>query len=294
MNKLLTIIGLILIIISILIWLFSIYITPKKTILGKVLFYCAIVLITISQLIKDPLHEHLVTKKVKPIIPKTYAHIWISMTTIPERLTHEWFRNNLLHTIDMAKVLDATIILQIPTKSTKNVIYNVPENIKSLESKYFKINNCGIDEGPITKILPVLRDQNIHPTDDIIIVCDDDIYYKNDTFIWLVKSALTQKDAVHVMCSKTLEGYQGFAFRKNVLEGLLNIHRPSSCFRIDDDVIEEYIRQHKIELVVAKKGEWNCSMSKTKTDSHPEWFELKFDDRVPLVKQCIKDLGKLV
>lgn len=96
------------------------------------------------------------------------------------------------------------------------------------------------------------------------------------------------------MCTNSLEGFKGFAFRKHVLEGLVHIKRPPSCFRIDDDIIAEYIRQHKIELVVAKSGHWTCSMDQKATDTHPKWEELASDDRTLMVKNCIKDLGQLV
>ena len=227
-----------------------------------------------------------------PEIP-AHEHIWISMTTVLERLKHPWFRKNLIRTINMAKNLKATLILQIPTKLTKGTPDHVLENIKSLQGPHFKINNCGEDEGPITKILPALRDKNIH-SDDIIIVVDDDIVYKNDTFIWLVKSVLKQKDALHVMCGALVEGYKGFAFQKHVLKGLLHIDRPPSCFRIDDDLIGEYVRQHKIEVVVAKKGNSTCSMDQKETDTHPKWTELGSDIRPTMARKCIKDLGKLV
>ena len=253
----------------------------------NILFFLGIVLISVSQLIKED-NEKFVTE-----IPKTDEHIWISMTTIPERLKDPWFRKNLVRTINMTKALKATLILQIPTKSTKGIPYNVPGSIKSLQGPYFKINNCGEDEGPITKILPALRNQNIQ-RDDIIIVCDDDVVYKKDTFSLLVISVLKQKDAVHVMCNNSLQGYKGFAFRKHALEGLVHIKRPPSCFRIDDDIIAEYIRQHKIELVVAKSGHWTCSMDQKATDTHPKWEELASDDRTLMAKNCIKDLGQLV
>ena len=246
-----------------------------------VIVFIAMVLLGIGQLLNNTTGDGYSVSRTR--------HIWISMTTIPERLKDPWFRKNLVRTINMAKDLEATLILQVPTKSTKGVTYNVPESVKFLQGPHFKINNCGKDEGPITKILPALRDKNIH-YDDIIIVCDDDIVYKNDTFDLLVTSVRKQKDAVHVMCEKTLEGYQGFAFRKPVLDGLLHIKRPPSCFRLDDDVIGEYIRQRKIELVVAKKGDWACSHHQKETDTHPKWTELGFDDRTHTTPKCIKDL----
>jgi len=220
---------------------------------------------------------------------KNVKSVWITMTTIPERLKDQWMRRNLIRTIGMAKNINATILLQVPNESLKGIKYHIPENVKSLQSPYFKISHFKKDEGPITKILPALRDGNIKPN-DIIIVCDDDITYKKDTFDLLVKSVINHSNAVSIMCSDTLEGFRGFAFQKHVLQDLLRINIPHSCLRIDDDVISEYINMRNIKKVVAKSGKWSCSMDQKETDTHPKWQELSSDNRKPMVKKCLKDM----
>lgn len=220
--------------------------------------------------------------------------VWLTMTTLPERLTHVWFESTLRRTISICEALGATLLLQVPFKSQKGAEYKVPATVSALEGRSFSIQRVPTDEGPITKLLPALRDSNIGDR-DVIVVCDDDIVYRQRVFALLVRSVQRHPNAVSCMCMSKPQGYAGFAFRKETLEGLRHVRIPDSCRRIDDDVIDAYIKRHRIPLKRVKyfgDSSWICSMHQDETDRHPRWDELRDDDRPQMVKRCVSDLDE--
>ena len=226
---------------------------------------------------------------------ENYVHsqkTYISMTTIPERLKDDWFLNNLKRTIGLLEN-NQILIINIPKFSLKGEQYIIPDVMNAMQGKNFIIHHCEKDEGPITKLLPSLRNKEIKD-DDIIIVCDDDIVYKEDVFKLLEKSVMDNRNDVSSMCYEFIQGFKGFAFVKKTLKPILNIKIPESCQRIDDDVIEWYIDKNNIHnIVVSYKGnnDWHCSMYTEETDTHPKWSELNTDDREQITKKCLKDLN---
>ena len=226
---------------------------------------------------------------------ENYVHsqkTYISMTTIPERLKDDWFLNNLKRTIGLLEN-NQILIINIPKVSLKGEQYIIPDVMDAMQGKNFIIHYCEKDEGPITKLLPSLRNKEIKD-DDIIVVCDDDIVFREDVFKLLEKSVVDTKNSFASMCTPGPQGYKGFAFIKKTLKPLLNVKIPESCQRIDDDVIEWYVNKNNIHnIVVSYKGinDWHCSMYKEETDTHPKWDELKSDDREPMTKKCLKDLN---
>jgi len=225
---------------------------------------------------------------------KKQIKTYVSMTTIPERLKNEWFFNNLKRSLSILKN-NQILILNIPDISLKGEKYIIPDNLKSLESTNFIINHCGKDEGPITKVLPSLRYDKIKDNDNII-VCDDDIVYKEKVFDFLEESVNKNPEKVSQMCSDNIFGFQSFAFKKKVLKDILDIKIPESCIRIDDDVINSYVTNRKISIVKVSYENndigFSCSFNQKDTDTHPNWKELnKEDDRPPMVKQCLNDIN---
>ena len=217
---------------------------------------------------------------------------WVTMTTVPERLTHAWFEENLRQTISMCEKAGATLLLQVPPQSQTGVPYRVPATVHALEGAHFRIERVAADEGPITKLLPALRDHKIDDQ-DVIIVCDDDIVYHNDVFDLLIGSVCRHPDAVSCMCMPRPQGYACFAFRKHVLQGLQRVHIPDSCRRIDDNVIEAYMEQQGIPAIQVKHDgddSWICSMRFDETHTHPHWDELRNDDRPSMIPKCMDDL----
>jgi mannosyltransferase OCH1-like enzyme len=239
-------------------------------------------------IIKNDIGEKIFNTRYKdfPWKPKTY----ISMTTIPERLINEWFLNNLKRHINLLSD-NQTLILNLPTESLKGHKYIIPDNVNDLQGDKFIINICEKDEGPITKLLPTLRNNLVRDIDTIII-CDDDIVYKENTFNLLENNVIKNKNKIITICNKNIEGFKGFAFQKKILKGILDISIPLSCVRIDDDVISWYVKHNNIQVYIINKNLLDpmCSLYKDSTDTHPSWDELNKDNRKPMVKKCIEDL----
>ena len=226
--------------------------------------------------------------------------VYVSMTTLPERLITKWFYDNLKRNISMLSP-GQILILHIPYKTLKGNKYIIPDNVKNLEGNNFIINRVQNDEGPITKILPALRNDMIRD-DDIIIICDDDLYYKPNVFMLLEKNVNKYPQNVSIMCNSNayskknqVQGYKGFAFVKKLLKRLINFDIPEECFKVDDNVISHYININNIKVIdfpYNNNKNSLCSVDSKKTNENkPKWYELRNDDRIGDVKKCLIKLN---
>ena len=168
--------------------------------------------------------------------------------------------------------------------------------VNAVRDSSFKINRCGKDLGPITKVIPTLKLRCI-PDDAVIIVIDDDIKYRNSTFKRLTESVLKHPDGVSSMCNDQVEGFKSYAFKKGIMKDITQLVIPKECERIDDDVIQQFIKYHKIPIYVVEypgmasdstNGFKMCSTHDTTI--HPKWEELKDDNRDKIREQCIPPL----
>lgn len=229
---------------------------------------------------------------------------YIVFTTIPSRLRTQWFKENLSRRIKLAG--NSVVVLNVPYKSLKGEDYIIPDEVSSLQGPNFMILRCPKDLGPITKIIPILETVTI-PDRAIIMVCDDDIRYRSATFSLLKESIIKNPDAISSMCDDKITGYTGYGFIKKTMKGLTSLDIPKACQRIDDDVIQQYVKYHKIKVVVVKYpghftglqtdslgnyGWAGCSGYTTSIEPHPEWEELRSDNRTEIRKNCIPLLRK--
>lgn len=219
---------------------------------------------------------------------------YVTMSTIPCRLIDDWFYTNMVRTLSLPG--NFVIIVNIPYISLKNIPYVIPKRVRDLErTGKFIIHRCH-DEGPITKLLPTLRNSMI-PDDSHIISIDDDIVYKSNIFVVLNAGIHKYPENIVSMCSansNNVAGYRGYGFVKKTLKGLINVNIPKSCMRIDDDVISSYIQYKKISIIILpynKHTDSFCSGHRDLTDTHPAWDELLFDNRPPMQKQCSKEIN---
>ena len=190
-----------------------------------------------------------------------YENIYLTMTTILERLIHPWFYENLKHTLDLNG--DFKIILNIPYKfKSTGEEYIIPQNVLDLQKNNLIINRVSEDYGPITKLFGALLNDNI-PDNAILLVCDDDIHYKTD-FVKLIYTKYLKDDSkIYTYCTPTIEGFKGFMFKKSLLKPILNINRPESCFRIDDNLIQLFVKDASLSLQSGPFGQFlpNPSLS---------------------------------
>ena len=131
--------------------------------------------------------------------------IYLSLTTIPERLVHPWFYNNLKNLMNLNGSYN--VIINIPeTFKTTGEKYIIPQNILDLQNDNLIINRTNEDYGPITKLLGTLLNKNI-PNDACILICDDDIPYYKD-FVKLIYNEYTKnKNIIYSYCTPFIEGY---------------------------------------------------------------------------------------
>lgn len=264
----------------------------------KILIVMIIIVIIIALLLL-PKRKGETTEKYVPDgarEPLRGSKTYLTMTTVPDRIRTSWFYNNLVKNITAASKHNFTIILNIPEISGKTgKPYFIPGNIKQLEaSPHFIINYTEKDEGPITKLLPTLRNPLVK-SNDIIIVCDDDIVYKENVFEVIYLSVQRHPKSVSAMCNAQIQGFKTFGFKKKTLEPLLSLSIPKSCFRIDDDVIQFFIDTRGIPVVSVpyfSDKSWHCSIHSKETDTHPQWEELGNDDRKPMQARCLNELKR--
>lgn len=170
---------------------------------------------------------------------------FVSFTTIPIRLNSVSFEEKTKEKISQLQN-NQKLILNVPNYSSKGVKYVIPDRIRQLESDKFIINHCEVDEGPITKLLPTLRREDISEDDNIIIV-DDDVHYKDNLFRILQNSIEKNPKAVSLMCNKLVMGYKGIGFKKKTMMGLLDVYIPDACRKIDDWILHRFIADNKIK-----------------------------------------------
>jgi len=220
--------------------------------------------------------------------------IYLSLTTIPERLIHPWFYNNLKHLMNLNG--NYKVVLNIPYKFKRTgEKYIIPDNIQELENKNLIINRVDTDYGPLTKLYGTLLNPYI-PDNSAILVCDDDIVYKSDFVVNIYNEYKRDKTKIYSYCSSSIQGFKGYMVKKNIIKPILNIKRPESCFRIDDDFIQESLKILNIDTIPVSYNDdtsWICTMNQKETDKHPKWDELGYDNREPIIDQCKKDIYKI-
>lgn len=230
------------------------------------------------------------------------SKIYLSLTTIPERLIHPWFYNNLKNLMNLNG--NYKVILNIPeTFKATGEKYIIPQNVLDLQNDNLIINKINEDYGPITKLLGTLMNDNI-PDDSCILICDDDIPYYKDFVKLIYKEYIKNKNIIYTYCTPFIEGYNGFMFQKKIMLPILQIKRPESCFRIDDNFITEFVKLNNIPIqTVSYYGNENkyndyrkgfCNFDMYIHDYQvPRWRELKTDNRIEMIQQCRKDYYKL-
>ena len=98
---------------------------------------------------------------------------YFTLTTTPDRLPK--IRATLLSLTDQT-IPPTEIILNLPKKSMKGKRYDLPKFLKNFTN--LRVNRVPVDLGPGTKLIPTLKDKNIHKDDLIIVVDDDQVYPK--------------------------------------------------------------------------------------------------------------------
>jgi hypothetical protein len=223
----------------------------------------------------------------------TDRNTYVCFTTIPDRISNKWVYNSIKRLLTITK--NYKVHLYIPYISTKGIPYIIPQNIHDLENEQFSIIRCEEDEGPITKLLPALRN-DIIKDNDIIIICDDDHHYKENMFYKLHKTIVKNPSGISTNCRKDIAGYAGFGFVKKTLTGLLSVKIPKICRDIDDDVIQMYVNKNNIPTYLTsffKKG-GHCSLDLSINFGQPDWTSLNAGPRKSIQEKCMPILSNVL
>jgi len=235
------------------------------------------------------------TTLTTPVAGVTYTYpVYVTLTTIPERLRNPWFYENLQRLMNLSG--EYQVILNLPYyMKNNNEEYVIPTRIHELQARNLRINRIDEDFGPLTKLYGALLDKSIHPRSPLL-VCDDDIHYKDDFVSTMLRDYYKDPSKIYTYCDDTIQGYKGFMIQKQRILPILNLRRPKSCFRIDDNFITNSIHKLGIQKSsVAYDGDtsWTCSMDQRKTDTHPPWSELYRDDRGSLSHKCKREFDQM-
>lgn len=220
--------------------------------------------------------------------------LYLSMTTIPERLIHPWFLNNIKYLLSLGNYFK--IIINIPYYLKRNnEKYIIPNELIKLADKTNRIilHRVKEDYGPITKLYGPLLNNSISD-EAAILVLDDDIHYLPN-FIKIIfnKYNSNNTNKLYSFCDNIIQGYHSFLFKKKILKPILKFINPHTCFRIDDNFIQLSVKKLNIPIEMVsyqnKTGNF-CNINKDIHDNHtPKWDELKWDDRKPMVEKCKND-----
>jgi len=229
----------------------------------------------------------------------TKPGIYVTLTTIPERLIHPWFYTNLKHVMNLHG--DYTIVLNVPYHFKRNnETYFIPDRVRELEKDNLVINRVKEDYGPLTKLYGTLLNDDI-PDNACLLVCDDDLKYKDDFVTQIYEQYSKDTTKIYTYCDRFITGFQGYMMKKSVIKPILRFQRPDSCFRLDDNFIQKVALTLSIPITsVRYKSDdtWTCTFDKHVHDNEtPNWYELKVDDegegRSPKIRKCFQDFEDL-
>jgi hypothetical protein len=157
---------------------------------------------------------------------------YLCLTTTPSRLLEPWIWTNIL---EMQKLEGhGGVVLSLPwTYAKTGEAYVLPEDMTGAEG--IRILRCA-DEGSATKFLGPLKEASI-PEDHILMFCDDDMRYKPQTFLHLLRAICEEPSAVHTICQGRITGYLGFGAYKKTMLPIMQIPLPSECKTVDDNFL---------------------------------------------------------
>lgn len=225
--------------------------------------------------------------------------IYVTLTTIPERLVHPWFYKNLKQLMN----LDGSykVVLNVPYEFKRNnEPYIIPVNVQELEKDNLIINRVNDDYGPLTKLYGSLLNNNI-PDDACLLICDDDIKYKDEFITQIYQEYIKDKNKIYTYCDRFITGFQGYMMKKSIIKPILQFNRPDSCFRLDDNFIQKSALTLNIPIqsvTYKTDNTWTCTFDKHVHDHEtPDWDELKIDERGegrgPKINRCFNDFDNI-
>jgi hypothetical protein len=217
-------------------------------------------------------------------------NIYLSMTTLPERLLSKHFLRVYL-SLKKQRVPFYKLIINLSVKQFK---YKIPLYLNNDPKIIFNPTDIN---GPCAKLLGSL---DIIPENSVVIVLDDDIIVRPNFIGTLYKSYLINPDKVSANVInkrpkfKEVMGFAGYIFNINKLKDIIKFYyyMPKCCFKIDDTWISWCIKKLGVEVVKSiVKDAWNQVLNMPETKTHPKWYQLHtHTDRDRLTKEALRIL----
>ena len=217
--------------------------------------------------------------------------VHVNMTTIPERFESDWFAANMRRMMTSMRGKFVWWCNVPPSFGSSGQPYVVTEKVKQLMADFdnFKLFHTAQDWGPITKVLGGLYNPDIKLTDPMLI-CDDDVQYLPD-FVQIAAAHYAKDPTrVYTYCGPGVRGFRGFVVQKMMCLALPS-NMPSSCCRIDDDLLDMYFQGRTTAITYHGSKTCICTIDGSDWgDWHTaQHTALSRDNRPPMVAACKKD-----
>ena len=256
--------------------------------------------VTMTELPREVSEYNITTKFDNRVNINCIYPVYISMTTIPERMsnTYKIIKSTLNNLSGFEK-----LILNVPIKyqSWEMDKLNLTK-LESINDPRFILNRTN-DFGPATKIIPSL---SITPNECIIIVCDDDCYHyeafkiaaesqekdrsKSFTFWKYTYNGLDIPQGVDLITfwKPNMLGFESYAKR---------VIKYRHCFFVDDMIIGSYLSQNGISIEqLDRKWKWpwipNCFGKESKFSLNKQKGEFSRESCNKNCFKLIKNIGK--
>lgn len=216
--------------------------------------------------------------------------IYLSMTTRPERLSSNYFKD-VLKSLEKQSMPFTKLVINL---CVNEFTYNIPEYI--VKHKKIILNKTNIC-GPCAKVLGSVL---IIPPEAVTIVLDDDIIMRRKFIESLYTSYLLNPDKVtsHVILKRAkwtdVHGFAGFIYKTKLLKNIRKFYKtqPPCCVKIDDTWLGWCIKKLGVEVVQTqeKKAKYKILNNK-ETANHPNWYQLwTHTERAKLTEEAVKIL----
>jgi hypothetical protein len=240
------------------------------------LFVCLLLLSICLRTLWLSSHERTYKSELRSLYPR---ECFLCLTTVPDRITSPGFVSRLRGLASLPS--HQGLVLSVPWVFKKTgEAYTVPSGFAEIPK--LLVYRCE-DEGPGTKALAPLRNEEI-PGSSALMFCDDDTFYHEKTFELLADAVSTNPYEAHSICSGDIRGYLGFGAVKELLMPLLSLDVPESCRTVDDTFFEESLAQlgigvNQVEMPGCLLDCRMCSMD------YLETFPINFLDKSGLTYQ---------
>jgi len=218
-------------------------------------------------------------------------NIYLSLTTLPERLNSEHFRK-VFNSLKNQTLSFKKLIINL---SIKEFTYQIPDFLYHEENV---IINESTFCGPCTKLLGSI---DILPNDAIVIVLDDDIVMRNNFIKSLFDSYNNNPNKISSNFISVnfkfteVQGFGGYIFNINNVRNIKQFYNsmPDCCRKIDDTWLSWCFKKIGVDVIKSLENDpWNNLLDIPNTDPHPDWNELcKNGDRENLTREALHILN---